>query len=291
VIVAAETHHPNARHRASPRARRLLHESGLPEDEVAGTGPDGHVLAADVEAALAGRNGSESEYWRESRLATSSRAVSHANTLPAPATALAFMAVEVDFFAVERVRRAVADAPAEHLPYVARAVLDALAAYPYLNAPHGDQTVVTGRAVHLGIAVDLEPDGMSVPVIPDAESLRLRPLADRLDTTIAAARTSRRRRRDSNSTGTFTIGNPTPYGPMLTAPPLGRRQVAALAIGAVAPKPVAIEPEPGDYRVAVHPVGTLGLSFDRDVIDGGYAARFLDHVRTTLESRDWTGEL
>ena len=56
-------------------------------------------------------------------------------------------------------------------------------------------------------------------------------------------------------------------------------------------KPVAVEREPGDYVVAVHPVGTLGLSFDHHAIDTGNAAGFLDRVRAALENRDWSTEL
>jgi pyruvate dehydrogenase E2 component (dihydrolipoamide acetyltransferase) len=66
--------------------------------------------------------------------------------------------------------------------------------------------------------------------------------------------------------------------------------VASLAVGAVRARPVAVEREPGEYVVAVHPVGTLGLSFDHRAIDSGYAADFLDAVRIVLETRDWSAE-
>jgi pyruvate dehydrogenase E2 component (dihydrolipoamide acetyltransferase) len=74
-------------------------------------------------------------------------------------------------------------------------------------------------------------------------------------------------------------------------PVLVSNQVAAIAVGSVKAKPVAVEREPGDYVVAVHPVGTLGLSFDHHTIDASYAAGFLDRVREALETRDWSTEL
>ena len=126
------------------------------------------------------------------------------------------------------------------------------------------------------------------PVVRDADSLRLSSLAER----IAAARDAEPDRGgDSFETeSTFTLSSPAP-GPMLTTPPLASHQVAALGIGAAAAKPVAIEREPGEYVVAVHPVGTLALGFDSGVIDVGYAGHFLDHVRRSLETRDWMSEL
>jgi pyruvate dehydrogenase E2 component (dihydrolipoamide acetyltransferase) len=144
--------------------------------------------------------------------------------------------------------------------------------------------------VHLGIAVDLDADGLVVPVVRDAGDLNLAGLGRRIAGLAAGAR-ERRLGPDDYAGGTFTISNPGPYGTLLTAPIINQPQVAILATDAVRMKPVAVETDPGEYAIAVHPVGTLGLSFDHRVIDGGYAARFLDRVRQTLQARDWSAEL
>jgi pyruvate/2-oxoglutarate dehydrogenase complex dihydrolipoamide acyltransferase (E2) component len=283
MIVAADPHRPNTRHRASPRARRLLHQSGLREHEIVGSGPDGRILAADVRAAAE----RATELPGVNNLPRPAPDDLHADARPGQAPA--FLAVEVDFFGVDRVRRSAA-APLDYLPYVARAVIDALAAFPYLNAEAGDQTVLVSRSVHLGIAVDLSPDGLTAPVVRNADSLRLASLARRLTTVVGDAQAGRLDSVDSRG-ATFAISDSGPHRMLLAAPILGPTQVASLATGSVRPKPVAVEREPGEYGVAVHPVGTLGLSFDHSAVDSGYAARFLDRVRDALETRDWSAEL
>jgi pyruvate dehydrogenase E2 component (dihydrolipoamide acetyltransferase) len=288
MIVAADPHRPNSRHRASPRARRLLHASGLEQHEIVGSGPDGRILAADVEAAAPSRRGQRGpESWHDSR---ASEPAEDDPPAPMPPTRTpAFLAVEVDFFGVDRARRAAAES-LDHLPYVARAVVDALAAFPSLNARAAERTVLVSRPVHLGVAVELGPEGPVTPVLRDADSLRLASLGRRLTALVDGARAGRLDLSDPDD-ATFTISDCAPAGMLLATPILGPTQVASLATGAVSSKPVAIEREHGEYVVAVHPIGTLGLSFDPGTIDSGYAARFLDRVRDALETRDWSAEL
>ncbi|HYJ66807.1 MAG TPA: 2-oxo acid dehydrogenase subunit E2 [Nocardioidaceae bacterium] len=281
MIVAADPRPPNTRHRTSPRARRMLHDAGLREDDVIGTGPSGRILAADVASAQASAPPARSGTYPSTDLGGADAQSRRKESTTA------FVAAEVDFHAVDRARReAGADVPG-YPAFVARAVVDALTAYPYLNAQLGDHVVSIRRPVHLGIHVDLDPTGPpALPVIRDADGLRLRSLADR----IADAEAQARERRGAIGC-TFTIVDATPHGMLLSSPPLGPGQVAALTTSGVRPMPIAVEREPGEYAVAVHPVGTLGLSFDHAIVGSGYAAGFLDHVRTALEQRDWAAEL
>ena len=281
MIVAAEPRRPTTRHRASPRARRLLREAGLHEPDVPGTGPEGRILAADVESVVAASAGSDVVPDRRVEASQPDRSPT--------AVGAAFMAVEVDYFAIDRVRRSAAGASLSHLAFVARAVVDGFAAYPRLNAQVGEQ-VTRPTPLHLGIAVDLAPDGLVTPVVRDADRLRLGALAQQISAETDRARAGSLDPEDTDG-ATFTISDSGPHGTMLIAPALGPDQVAALAIGSVQAKPVAVEREPGDYAVAVHPVGALGLSFDQHAIDTGYAAGFLDLVREALETRDWSTEL
>ncbi len=187
-------------------------------------------------------------------------------------------------------RRSVPGKPLTYLPFIARAVIDAIAAYPHVNAQVGDGALLVHRSVHLGIAVDLDADGLVVPVLRDAGDLTVAGLGRRIAALAAGAR-ERRLGPDDYAGGTFTISNPGPYGTLLTAPIINQPQVAILATDTVKAKPVAVETAPGEYAIAVHPVGTVGLSFDHRVIDGGYAARFLRHLQQTLETRDWAAVL
>jgi 2-oxoglutarate dehydrogenase E2 component (dihydrolipoamide succinyltransferase) len=172
------------------------------------------------------------------------------------------------------------------LPFVARAVIDALHEFPYLNATIAGDALVVHRTVNLGIAVDLDFAGLVVPVIRDAEDLRLAALADRIREVAARAR-GKRLGADDLAGGTFTITNPGAAGTWMSFPILNAPQVGILATDGVA-KQVVVD-EPGGLRVV--PVGNLCLSFDHRAVDGAYAGAFLRRVREIIEHRDWPAEL
>ncbi|MGI9033285.1 MAG: dihydrolipoamide acetyltransferase family protein [Acidimicrobiales bacterium] len=205
--------------------------------------------------------------------------------------------VEVDFEGVDRVRRAVRDDfkaregfALTYLPFVSRAVIDAIAEFPHLNASVGDETLIVHRRVHLGFAVDLSFEGLIVPVVPDADGKRLTAIARSLADLAARAR-SRELTADDISGGTFTITNPGPFGTFLTAPVINQPQVAIVSTDGVRKRPVAVELADGSDAVAIHPVGNLALSFDHRAFDGAYASAFLGRCRQILETRDWSQEL
>jgi 2-oxoglutarate dehydrogenase E2 component (dihydrolipoamide succinyltransferase) len=213
----------------------------------------------------------------------------------------AFCAVEVDYAAVDRARREHRDRWREHegfgltyLPFVARAVVDALATFPRLNAsvvstPDGDSLRVH-RSVHLGIAVDLDHEGLIVPVLRDAETKRLRGIARDVVALAERAR-SGSLGPDDVSGGTFTITNPGPGGTLLSVPIINQPQVAILATDGIRRRPVVVTTPEGGDGLAVHPVGMLGLSFDHRAVDGAEASTFVHRVRELLETRNWAAEL
>jgi pyruvate/2-oxoglutarate dehydrogenase complex dihydrolipoamide acyltransferase (E2) component len=205
--------------------------------------------------------------------------------------------VEVDFVGVERARRAVRDSfkakegfSLTYLPFVARAVIDAIPEFPHVNASVGDDELIVHRRVHLGIAVDLNFEGLIVPVVHDAGDKRLPALARAISDLARRAR-SRELTADDISGGTFTITNPGPFGTFLTAAVINQPQVAILATDGVRKRPVAIELPDGSDAVVVHPVGNLALSFDHRAFDGAYAAAFIARCKEILETRDWSQEL
>ena len=207
------------------------------------------------------------------------------------------IAAEVDFVAVERARRAVRESfkakegfSLTYLPFVARAVIDAMAEFPHVNASVGDDALIIHRRVHLGIAVDLNFEGLIVPVVHDAGDKRL-PAIARIVSDLARRARSRELTADDISGGTFTITNPGPFGTFLTAAVINQPQVAILATDGVRKRPVAIELPDGSDAVVVHPVGNLALSFDHRAFDGAYAAAFLARCKEILETRDWSQEL
>jgi pyruvate dehydrogenase E2 component (dihydrolipoamide acetyltransferase) len=206
-------------------------------------------------------------------------------------------AIEVDFERVERVRRAFRERFREeegfgltYLPFVARAVVDAVREYPHVNASVGDDALIVHRDLHLGIAVDLDNEGLIAPVIHDADTKRLRALAREIADLAGRAR-SRKLTADDIAGGTFTITNPGPFGTLLTAPIINQPQVAILSTDGVRRRPVVVNLPDGQEAIAIHSVGVLALSFDHRVVDGAYAARFLKTVQSIIETRDWEAEL
>jgi 2-oxoglutarate dehydrogenase E2 component (dihydrolipoamide succinyltransferase) len=205
-------------------------------------------------------------------------------------------AVEVDFDAVERARAAAKEEwkskegfSLTYLPFIARAVCDALAEYPRLNASvDGDSLVVHG-SVHLGIAVDLGEKGLIVPVIKSAEGKRLRQLAREIRDLAERAR-NKKLTPDDVTGGTYTITNPGPFGTLISAPVINQPQVAILSTDGIRKRPVVVETPAGD-AIAIHPVGILAMQWDHRANDGAYAAAFLNRLREVIETRDWATEL
>ena len=172
---------------------------------------------------------------------------------------------------------------------MARAVVEAIADFARVNASVGDDELVVHRDVGLGIAVDLDFEGLIVPVVPDAGNKSVTELAEAISELAERAR-KRQLSPDAVAGGTFTITNPGPFGTAISVPVINQPQVAILATDRVVPRPLVVEGR-GGHSIAVHPVGRLTLSFDHRAFDGAYAAAFLGKVREILETRDWDTEL
>jgi 2-oxoglutarate dehydrogenase E2 component (dihydrolipoamide succinyltransferase) len=194
---------------------------------------------------------------------------------------------ETDYTAVDAARR---ESGLTYLPFVARAIVDALHHYPHLNASVVGDGLRLHPHVNLGIAVDLDFEGLIVPVVHRAEELRLRALADRIADLADRARRRQLKPEDVEG-GTFTITNPGGYGTVVTGPIINQPQVAIVSTDGVRMRPVAL-PEPGGgWQMTVRPTGNLSMSFDHRAVDGAYASAFLAAVRDTLAGRDWRAEL
>jgi pyruvate dehydrogenase E2 component (dihydrolipoamide acetyltransferase) len=194
---------------------------------------------------------------------------------------------ETDYTAVDAARR---ESGLTYLPFVARAIVDALHHYPHLNASVVGDGLRLHPHVNLGIAVDLDFEGLIVPVVHRAEELRLRALAARIADLADRARRRQLKPEDVEG-GTFTITNPGGYGTVVTGPIINQPQVAIVSTDGVRMRPVAL-PEPGGgWQMTVRPTGNLSMSFDHRAVDGAYASAFLAAVRDTLAGRDWRAEL
>jgi pyruvate dehydrogenase E2 component (dihydrolipoamide acetyltransferase) len=209
----------------------------------------------------------------------------------------AFIAVEVDYSNVDRVRGAKKEAfKAEegfsltYMPFIARAVVDAMVKFPHVNASVDGSSLVVHSGVNLGIAVDLDFQGLMVPIVKDADGKRMRAIARDISDLAARAR-SKKLTPDDISGGTFTLSNAGAYGIDLMQSIINQPQVGILSITSVSKKPVVVTMPDGSDVIAIRPMGNLGLSWDHRAFDGAYAASFLSEVRNQLETRDWSGEL
>jgi pyruvate dehydrogenase E2 component (dihydrolipoamide acetyltransferase) len=209
----------------------------------------------------------------------------------------AFSVVEVDYANVDVVRSAVKDKwKAEYgfsltyLPFIARAVIDGLGQFPHLNASVGDGELVVHKYIDLGIAVDLDYEGLLAPVVRDANTKRLAAIAREVHHLADRAR-HRALSPDEVTGGTFTLSNNGSAGSVLTMPIINQPQVGIISTDAVVRKPVVVTGRHGDEAIAIHPVGNLAMSWDHRAFDGAYAAGFLKRVKEILETKDWSTEM
>lgn len=309
----------------SPVVRKLIAENGLDVSRITGTGPGGRITRDDVIAVIEG--GASRVVapapapaapavapTTASRPVTAPRVVAGARDESIPLSKIrqatgahmlmskgvsphAFSVVEVDFANVDATRSRVKDDfkssegfSLTYLPFIARAVVDALVEFPHLNASVGENELIVHRYVDLGIAVDLEFQGLLVPVVRDAEEKRLRGLAREIND-LASRTRSRRLTPDEISGGTFTITNNGSAGSVLTMPIINQPQVAILSTDAIVKKAVVVEIPGGGDSIAIHPVGNLAMAWDHRAFDGAYAAGFLVKVKSILETRDWSSEV
>jgi 2-oxoglutarate dehydrogenase E2 component (dihydrolipoamide succinyltransferase) len=212
-------------------------------------------------------------------------------------SAHAFSVVEVDYANVDATRSEVKDQFKQsegftltYLPFIARAIVDALAEYPNLNASIEGDNLVVHNYVDIGIAVDLEFQGLLVPVVRSADGKRLRAIAREISDLATRAR-SRKLTPDEIQGGTFTISNNGSAGSVLTMPIINQPQVAIMSTDAIVRKPVVARLSDGTESIAIHPVGNLAMSWDHRAFDGAYAAGFLAKVKRVLETQDWSAEI
>jgi 2-oxoglutarate dehydrogenase E2 component (dihydrolipoamide succinyltransferase) len=275
----------------SPVVTRIAAEHGVDLRTVTGTGRGGRVRKQDVLAALEG-NGTEPPLHIESPyradddpepagepLSRMRRSIAEHMTRSLQTAAHCTTIVEADMSRIERARARAGLSP---LPFVARAVIDALQQHPALNATLEGDLLQRHRDVNLGIAVSLGDDGLIVPVIHRAQQLSPQGLAERIAELARRAR-ARELAPDEVRGGTFTITNPGSFGSLASTPIINQPQVAILDLEAVTKRTVVVSAADGSDTIAIRPMTFLCLSWDHRALDGAQAASFLGTVREQIE--------
>ncbi len=299
----------NADERLSPVVRRLIAEHQIDASKITGSGRDGRITRDDVTAFIAGAGSST---------ATSTPAAPAALPVTGAATTLPLNAVrkrvaenmakswttaphvlqivEADFYRVNQARRAASESWKQregfsltYLPFIVRAVSIALGKFPKLNSVFNGDSITLMKRINIGIAVDLNFDGLMVPVVKDVPNKSLPQIAREINDLAQRARAGKLKP-DELTEGTYTISNNGAFGTVITAPIINVPQVAVLSTDSIRKKPVVIESSEGD-SIAIRPVGVLAQSFDHRAVDGAYSGAFLSELKNIIETRLWAQDL
>jgi len=173
-----------------------------------------------------------------------------------------------------------------YIPFIARAAIDAIGRWPWVNAEVQGESAIIKRYVNLGMAVAIDDSkGLMVPVIHRAEEKNLVGLSRSVIEMADKART-KTLTPDEMAGGTFTITNPGVFGVLMGTPIIPEGQVAILDVETIVKRPVVVTDEHGNDAIAIRHMMFLCLSYDHRLVDGAYAAQFLAQLKENLERWD-----
>jgi pyruvate dehydrogenase E2 component (dihydrolipoamide acetyltransferase) len=280
-----EPRKPGERVKASPLARRIARERGIELSSISGTGPDGRIIAEDLDRAAVGAPAAPTPAAVPAREVEQIPLTSIRRTIARRLTE----AWQVPVFQLQvsaemtRATELVAGARELH-PDVKVSVTDlltkvcasALVRHPEVNVSFTDEAILRHPSANVGIAV-AAPQGLVVPVVKSAERLSLAGIAAARADLVDRAR-NQKLKQDDLEGGTFTISNLGMFGVEAFVAVLNPPQAAILAVGATEDRPVA-----RDGEVVVRPMMTMTLTVDHRAVDGAPAAEFLGTVKSMLE--------
>jgi 2-oxoglutarate dehydrogenase E2 component (dihydrolipoamide succinyltransferase) len=172
------------------------------------------------------------------------------------------------------------------MPFIFRAVANALVAHPKLNAAIDGTNIVFKKDINLGMAVALDW-GLLVPVIRHADQLNLLGLAKTANDLAERAR-SKKLSPDEVQGGTFTITNPGVFGSLFGTPIINQPQVAILGVGAIEKRPVVDTDAEGNDTISIKTMAYFAITYDHRLVDGADADHFMNHMRQTLLEETWS---
>jgi len=179
-----------------------------------------------------------------------------------------------------------------YLPFISLATISALKEFPTVNSSFdldaGTHTL--HKHINLGIAVDLNQEGLLVGTIKDADSYNLKGVAKKISETSTLLRSGKFGLEDVSGS-TFTISNNGSFNSFITSPIINQPNVAILSTESVKKRAVVITNSDGSDSIAIRHTGVLSLTWDHRVFDGSIALLFLNFIKDKLELTDWTQEL
>ena len=275
---------------AAPAVRQRAAALGVDLAGIAGTGPDGRVVHADLDAHLTRSRSTSAPAPADETVDVVPVRGLRRNIAQRMQIAKAriphFTYVdEIDVTEVERLRSELNEQRGDQrsrltiLPFLIRAVVVAIADFPQMNARYDDDGGVVNRhrSVHLGVAAQT-PKGLMVPVIKNAETLDLWATADEVTRLSGAARDHTITIQELSGS-TITITSLGALGGIVSTPIINYPEVAIIGVNKIATRPVYV----GD---ALQPrqIMNLSSSFDHRVVDGADAASFIQQIKALLET-------
>jgi 2-oxoisovalerate dehydrogenase E2 component (dihydrolipoyl transacylase) len=285
----------------SPAVRRRAHEAGIDLQQVAGSGPNGRIVAKDLEAHVAQRGVPPTPLRAAPKAVAAARAAMPGATeevkviglrrviaqrlSEAKRTIPHFAYVEeLDITELDSLRRHLNQRlPAgagtlTYLPFLALALVRVLKEFPQCNAHYDAErgVIVRHRAVHLGVATQT-PDGLKVPVVHDAQELGLWQLAAEMRRVSEAARSNKAKREELTGS-TITITSLGKLGGIASTPIINAPEVAIIGVNRAVQRPLVI-----DGAIAVRLTMNLSSSFDHRFVDGYDAAAMIQALKECLE--------
>ena len=271
---------------ATPAARRLAREAGIPLETLTGSGPRGRIQAGDIRAVPAPAPAAETERQAEIIPLVGMRKTiagrMQASFQEAPHIALT---VEVDVTRLEAARQHMnqlaaraGDGKVSLTACLVKVIAWALERHPYINASLIDEQIYLWKDINIGVATALK-EGLIVPVIHQANTLAISQIAEKLSDLSTRARENKLTLADV-ARGTFTVSNLGMFGIRQFRAVVNPPESAILAVGAVVRKPVVIDAQD---TVTVRPIVSLTLAADHRVIDGVVAAQFLADLVEGIE--------
>jgi len=294
------------RQKSSPLVRRIAREHNVDIRLISGTGISGRVTKNDIlgfiQTGPSSAAGAATEGRRQRApahvpvfkpgdkveivpMTIMRRKIAEHMVLSAHTSPHVYSVYEVDFHRLSQLRdkkKGDYERGGTKLTYtalIARVVVDALRAFPLVNASIDGDNIVYKKDINLGIAVALE-QGLIVPVIRNADEKNLVGLSRAIEDLAARAR-SKKLSPDEVQGGTFTITNPGVFGAVYGLPLINQPQVAILGVGAIEKRAVVV-----NDAIAIHPTCHLSLGYDHRLVDGADAGRFLSYIKERLESFD-----
>ena len=299
----------------SPVVRKLASENNVDLEQVTGTGSGGRITRKDIESFIT--SGSKTvqkpkevpsqQKEKQAQPANTSsgeisrlrRRIAENMVMSKQTSAHVMTSVEVDYENVEILRSKHKKSFKEengfsltYLPFISLATIYALREYPVVNSSFDlDKNIHSFHSnINLGIAVDLNQEGLLVGTLREADSFSLKGLARKISDTSSKLREGSYDL-DDVSGSTFTISNNGSFNSFLTSPIINQPNVAILSTESVKKRPVVIEAQDGTDSIAIRHTGMLSLTWDHRAFDGSVALLFLNSIREKLENSDWSQEL